>query len=79
MGRFPALLSFGSRGEIFCENTPESSLAVTLQLLLRGLVYHFPVPDPQLGTPELLGHTLTIKSSRRYFVQFLGSSLLLGF
>lgn len=34
---------------------------MTLQLLLWGLVYQLPAPDPQLGTPELLGHTLTTK------------------
>lgn len=37
---------------------------MTLQLLLWGLVCHLPAPDPpppQLGTPKLLGHTLTTK------------------
>lgn len=76
MGRFPALPAIA--GEIFWEKTPGSSSAVTLQLLLWGLVYHLLAPNPQLGTPELLGCTLTIKALGDTLCSFIPSSWVLS-
>lgn len=74
VGWFPALPSTRC---YLLQNTPGSSSAVTLQLVLQGLAHPpLPAPDPELGTPELLGSQFGHHSSWTYFVQFLGSSPL---